>query len=179
MIRGKLTELIKPEIKDMPLLSKWRNDPENRRFYREYEEKSIEDQIYWYHEIMNKDNTWYHFCVRPIGETKIIGIVMLNHIHWVNKTGEFGITIGEKKYQGKGFGSDALLTLLNYGFFELNLNRIWCEVFSNNPAIELYKKIGFREEGKLRSHIFKNNEFLDSYILGILKHEFISIYKKG
>lgn len=177
MIRGELIELIKPELKDMPLLSKWRNDPENRKFYREYQEKSIEDQIYWYHEIMNKDNTWYHFCVRPIGETKIIGIVMLNHIHWVNKTGEFGITIGEKEFLGKGYGKDALLTLFRYGFFELNLNKIWCEVYSNNSAIEMYKKIGLKEEGVLRANVFKHNKYLDSHLLGMLKDEFIAIYK--
>ena len=176
MLKGKLIELVKPELKHMPLLSKWRNNPENRKFYREFEEKSIEDQIYWYHEIMNKDNTWYHFCIRPIGEAKIIGIVMLNHIHWVNKTGEFGITIGDKEFQGKGYGSDALLTLLLYGFFELNLNRIWCEVYSNNPAIDLYKKIGFQEEGRLRSHIFKQNKYYDSFLLGMLKSEFQKKY---
>lgn len=176
MLKGKLIELVKPELKDMPLLSKWRNEPENRKFYREYEEKSIEDQIYWYNEVMNKDNTWYHFCVRLKGRTKIIGIVMLNHINWVNKTGEFGITIGNKEFQGKGYGSDALLTLLRYGFFELNLNRIWCEVYSNNPAYKLYKKIGFKEEGKLRSHIFKNNNYYDSFILGMLKKEFQEKY---
>ena len=87
---------------------------------------------------MNKDNTWYHFCIRPIGEAKIIGIVMLNHIHWVNKTGEFGITIGDKEYHGKGYGSDAFNTP-SIWIFELNLNRIWCEVYSNNPAMTFIK----------------------------------------
>lgn len=176
MIKGKKIDLVKPSLEDMPLLSEWRNNPDNRKFYREFEEKNLEDQIEWFHQVMNKDKTWFHFCVRPKNKNKNIGIVMLNHIHWVNGTGEFGITIGDQEYQGKGYGKDALLTLLQYGFSELNLNRIWCEVYSNNPAIGMYKSIGFKEEGKLRSHVFKNNQYHDTFILGMLKEEFQKLY---
>ena len=45
-------------------------------------------------------------------------------------------------FRGKGIGSDALRTLMKYGYEEINLNKIWCEVFSNNDAIDIYRKIG-------------------------------------
>ena len=106
------------------------------------------------------------------GEQKIIGVVFLNHIHPVHRTGEFGITLADPDYRGKGLGRDALLTILSYGFNELNLNRIWCEVYSNNSSINLYRKIGFKQEGVLRKHIYKNGEYLDSIMMGMLKSEF-------
>ena len=69
-----------------------------------------------------------------------------------------------------------LETLIKYGFEELNLNRIWCEVYSNNDSIHLYRKIGFKDEGILRQHVFKNGEYLDSYVLGMLKTEYNEKY---
>ena len=105
--------------------------------------------------------------------SRIIGIVCLNHIHFHNRTGEFGITLADDEYRGKGFGKDILLTIINYGFKELNLNRIWCEVYSNNNSIHLYKKLGFVSEGILREHVYKNGKYLDSIII-ILKKNSIS-----
>ena len=172
MIIGNKIILSKPVREDMPKLLEWRNNPNHRKYYREYRESNIEDQITWYENIMMKDPSWHHFVVKPINSNKIIGVVFLNHIHPVYKTGEFGITLGDPEYRGKGYGRDMLETLIKYGFEELNLNRIWCEVYSNNDSIHLYRKIGFKDEGILRQHVFKNGEYLDSYVLGMLKTEY-------
>ena len=178
MILGKLTTLSKPQKEDMPLLLGWRNNPNHRKYYREYRESNLEDQLNWYENIMMKDPTWHHFIVRPIDNLdKIIGIAFLNHIHPIYKTGEFGITLADPEYRGKGYGKDMLITLIKYGFDQLNLNRIWCEVYSNNNSIYLYRKIGFKDEGILRQHVFKDGEYLDSYILGMLKNEYNEKYK--
>lgn len=177
MIQGKKIILTKPLKEDMPLLLKWRNNPDNRKYYREYRESNLEDQMGWYENIIMKDPTWHHFVVKPIDSNKIIGVVFLNHIHPIYKTGEFGITLGSPEYRGRGYGKDMLITLIKYGFEELNLNRIWCEVYSNNESIHLYRKIGFKDEGILRQHVFKNGEYLDSYMLGMLKGEYNEKYK--
>jgi UDP-4-amino-4,6-dideoxy-N-acetyl-beta-L-altrosamine N-acetyltransferase len=177
MIKGKKIELHKPERDDMILLLEWRNNPDHRKYYREYRESTLEDQLNWYDNVMTKDDTWHHFIAKPIGVEKVIGVVFLNHIHPVYRTGEFGITLGDPNYRGKGFGKDMLLTILEYGFNELNLNRIWCEVYSNNESVHMYRKIGFKDEGVLRSHVYKNGEYIDSLILGMLKSEYNEIYK--
>jgi UDP-4-amino-4,6-dideoxy-N-acetyl-beta-L-altrosamine N-acetyltransferase len=178
MIIGELVYLTKPSKEDMPKLLEWRNDPSNRRYFREYRETNLEDQLNWYKNVMMKDPTWHHFMVKPISNPdKTIGIVLLNHIHPIYRTGEFGITLGDPEYRGKGYGKDMLLTLIKYGFDQLNLNRIWCEVYSNNESIHLYRKIGFKDEGILRQHVFKDGEYLDSYMLGMLKSEYQQLYK--
>jgi len=177
MIKGELISLTKPSREDMPLLLKWRNNPDHRKYYREYRESNLEDQIKWYEDVMMKDSTWHHFVVKPINADKIIGVAFLNHIHSVYRTGEFGLTLGDPEFRGKGYGKDMLLTLLKYGFTELNLNRIWCEVYSNNSSIHLYRKIGFKDEGILRENVFKEGKYLDSYVLGMLKKEYNKLYK--
>jgi UDP-4-amino-4,6-dideoxy-N-acetyl-beta-L-altrosamine N-acetyltransferase len=178
MIIGNLVVLEKPNKESMSLLLEWRNNPKHRKYYREYKETSIEDQLNWYENILLKDDSWHHFIVKPLDNlNKIIGVVFLNHIHPIYRTGEFGITLGDPEYRNKGYGKDMLLTLIEYGFNQLNLNRIWCEVYSNNESIHLYRKIGFKDEGILRQHVFKDGEYLDSYILGMLKNEYNERYK--
>ena len=39
----------------------------------------------------------------------IIGVVFLNHIHAHYRTGEFGITLADDSYRGKGYGKDMLI----------------------------------------------------------------------
>ena len=178
MITGNLVTLSKPQKEDMPLLLEWRNDPNNRKYFREYRETNLEDQLNWYENIIMKDPTWHHFIVKPILEpNKVIGVVLLNHIHPIYRTGEFGITLGDSEYREKGYGKDMLLTLIKYGFNQLNLNRIWCEVYSNNTSIHMYRKIGFKDEGILRQTVYKDGEYLDSYILGMLKSDYELLYK--
>lgn len=177
MIRGSLVNLYKPTREDMKKLSEWRNEPDHRKYYREYKESNLEDQMNWYENIMMKDQSWHHFVAKPHNSDEPIGVVFLNHIHPIYRTGEFGITLADHRFRKKGYGKDMLITLIQYGFEELNLNRIWCEVYSNNDSINLYRKIGFKDEGCLREHVFKNGKYLDSYILGMLKSEYETIYK--
>jgi RimJ/RimL family protein N-acetyltransferase len=69
-----------------------------------------------------------------------------------------------------------LLTLIDYGFNQLNLNKIWCEVYSNNSSIHLYRKIGFQDEGLLKQQVFKDGNYLDSHLLGMLRSEYMQRY---
>jgi UDP-4-amino-4,6-dideoxy-N-acetyl-beta-L-altrosamine N-acetyltransferase len=177
MIIGNLVKLEKPNKDDMQQLLIWRNMPNHRKYYREYKESNIDDQMNWYENI-KYDQSWHHFVSKPLDNpSKVIGVAFLNHIHPVYRTGEFGITLGDPDYRGRGYGKDMLLTLIQYGFDELNLNRIWCEVYSNNDSINLYRKIGFKDEGCLRQHVYKNGEYLDSHILGMIRSEYLEKYK--
>ena len=48
-------------------------------------------------------------------------------------------------------------------------------VFANNcAAIACYKKVGFREEGRLREWVYKDGKYVDKIYMGILAHEFES-----
>ena len=70
-----------------------------------------------------------------------------------------GIIIGEREYWGRGFGSEAIIALLEYAFSELNLNQVYLRTFFDNKrAIAAFHKVGFREirrmnEGKERLRI--------------------------
>lgn len=175
MLRGKKVFLDLVHQEDLALLLSWRNNPEYRQYYREYKELSMEQQLRWYENKILNDDSWQYFTIKNSPSENAIGVVGLTSIHPIYKTAEFAITIGDKKYRNGGYGSDALRVLIKYGFEQLNLNRIWCEVYSNNKSIDMYRHIGFKDEGKLRESVFKNNKYLDSYILGMLRIEYEEI----
>ena len=108
---------------------------------------------------------------------KLLGHCGLYYIDWIHRFGEFGIYIGDDDFRSGGYGSDALRTLIGYGFNDLNLNKIWCEVYDNNDALKVYEHIGFVYEGKMRQNYFNEGKYWDAHILSMLKEEYEKKYK--
>ncbi len=85
--------------------------------------------------------------------------------------------IGDKSYWSRGYGTDAIVTLLRFGFDEVNLHRVALEVNEDNArAIACYRKCGFVEEGRLRDHRFRRGEYRDTLIMGVLAGEFRALH---
>lgn len=96
-----------------------------------------------------------------------------DYIDWKNRNAELGITIGEKAYWGQGYGTDAIRTLLDLAFREMNLHRIFLRVDEDNArGIRCYEKVGFRQEGTLRDATFKEGTYQSQHVMSILKSEF-------
>lgn len=176
MLLGKKIYLSEIKEESLEALRVWRNDESLRVFFREYHEITQEMQTKWFNECVKNTEKQFNFEIRILQPDELIGHCSLNYVSWTNRTAEFGIYIGPKNMRGHGYGSDALLTLLRYGFNELGLNRIFCEVFSMNAAIETYRKIGFKDEGVLREHHFTDGKFIDSFMLGMLKREWNELH---
>ncbi len=103
-----------------------------------------------------------------------IGNTGLHNISWIDRYGILGIMIGEKKFWGKGYGTEATKLMLDYAFNRLNLERVELSVYEfNERAIKCYLKAGFKEEGRLRRRRFKDGRYWDEIVMGILKEEWI------
>lgn len=172
MIYGEKTILGPINEQHLPIMIEFRNKPELRQNFREYRLINWEHQYKWWQDKVCNDDSWEYFVIHPIGELKVIGMAGLTYIHRVNRSAEFAIAIGADEYRGKGYGGDALKALIRYGFNELNLHRIYCEVFSNNQAISLYQKLGFIEEGVLRDTYFFDGKYWNSHFLAMLEDRF-------
>ena len=80
--------------------------------------------------------------------------------------------IGEKNYWGQGFGTETTSLMLELGFNTLNLQRITLRVFADNErARNVYRKLGFVEEGRLRRDRFFDGEYCDTIMMSILREE--------
>lgn len=99
-----------------------------------------------------------------------VGVCGFTDIDRVNQRAEFSLYIAPK-YQREGYATAALQTLLDHGFLHQNFNCIWGESFDGNPAIELFKKIGFKEEGRRRQFYYREGMFIDAVLVSVLKEE--------
>jgi RimJ/RimL family protein N-acetyltransferase len=109
-----------------------------------------------------------------IGENKsqLIGSIDISSIDLKNNHAEIGMAIGDKNYWGKGIGTESVKLILNYCFVTLNLNKVYLDVWEDNiRAIKCYQKCGFKTDGLLRQHVFKDNKYYSKIIMSILKSE--------
>jgi len=110
--------------------------------------------------LINKQNN------KPIGEC---GFHTWNKTH--NRT-ELFYLIRKDSDKQKGFMSEALKTVLDFGFNELNLHRIEALVGSSNiPSIKLLIRYGFTKEGTMREDYVINGKNQDSDCYSLLKWE--------
>jgi RimJ/RimL family protein N-acetyltransferase len=110
---------------------------------------------------------------------KLIGCCSFKNIDQLNQTAEIGIYIGNKSYWNKGYGSEALTILLDYGFKALNLHNVLLTVFDfNEGAKRCYEKVGFKEIGIRREGLFRNLKKHDIIYMDILCNEFYENNKK-
>ena len=108
----------------LPLYTKWFNDFEvTRTLLRGWRPMTAEAEERWYERASAAEEgmnftIWERATLRPIGNT---GLMEVSH---VDRTAEFGIVIGEKDCWGKGYGTEATMLMLDYGFFALNLHNV-------------------------------------------------------
>jgi phosphoglycolate phosphatase len=116
-----------------------------------------------------------NFSYAILGENQeFIGIVELFNISWKNRRAELSIAI-EAPLRGKGYGYEAINKILELGFKEHGMNRIWLRVIeTNNKAIDLYKKAGFLQEGICRTESLRNAQFVNQIQMSILVMEWIN-----
>ena len=119
------------------------------------------------------------FAVRLLENDELLGNIGFNSLDMVNRNGVLGVLIGNPKHQRKGYGTEALKLILDYGFSFLNLRNIALNVFEyNEVAYKLYKKAGFKEAGRLRKAVEIMGKTYDVIIMDMLKEEFQSVYIK-
>ncbi len=171
MIKGKKIYLCAVEEQSIEQLREWRNTPNLRQYFREYREINSTMQKDWFHNRVMKNKDQVDFEIRDQKTNTLLGHCGLYYINWISRKAEFTVYIGNKHYRSGGYGSDALRTLFKYGFEQLNLNKIWCEVYSNNQAINIYRHLGFVDEGCLRQNYYNDGKYWDSYLLGLLRDE--------
>ncbi len=103
----------------------------------------------------------------------LLGNCSLFNFDFHNSSAELGIFIGSEKHLGKGYGTEAINLLLDYGFNILNLNNVMLDVYSyNTRAIKSYLKCGFKFIGRRREAKMIGRKKFDQIFMDILANEF-------
>ena len=173
MLKGKRIKLAPLDRKYIDLFLKWFNDPEITQYLTMYKPLTRDWEEEWFDALTHKEDAVY-FSIHVIKEESepIIGNCAIQNINSKDRTASCGITIGEKEYQNKGYGTEAIELLVYYGFNTLNLNRIELSVYDfNSRAFKTYRKVGFVEEGRKRQARYHNGNYQDEIIMAILRED--------
>ena len=171
-LAGRLVRLRPFTDADVPLLHKWFNDAEVLHWLHLSEDppevmKSIEAHRQRWERI--RDNPGHLSWVIERKDGKPIGELGLLNINLVQRRAELGISVGEKEYWGRGYGTDAIHTLLRHAFAEMGLRRVGLITDEDNGrGIRCYEKCGFVREGLLRAHRLRYGRPINMVQMGVL-----------
>lgn len=175
MLLGRRVRLRPVEKEDLPRFVKWFADPQIRIHLALYMPLSLaQEERWWERNITAGDTQVWAIDAQPpemaAGPWLHIGSCGFHNIDWRNRVGEAGIVIGAIDQWDRGYGTDALQTLIAWGFYTLNLNRVQVRVNAENArAIRCYEKVGLQVEGRLRQDHFYEGAYHDVLIMAVLR----------
>lgn len=148
----------------------WANDPELNRLILRSGHVGEDDQRRWY-ERLQGDPSRLVFAVYSQGaHAGNTGFYNLDRTH---RRAEFWILLGQAQSRGRGLGSAVLARMLQLGFSELGLNKIFLHVGEGNQAaLRLYEKFGFRRESLLREHYLIEGAWVNVLGMSLLRSEY-------
>ncbi len=165
--------LRKLEPKDTEFFYKAKNNPEVSSwlggFNSGYSKRQIEEWIDF--NSAGKSDLVYAIVDEADEAVGQVGLYKIDHRI---RSAEFAIMVGVPELWGTGLGTLITHLVLAHGFKNLNLNRIYLELLETNErAMKLYEKVGFKFEGRRRQAQFKHGRYLDVIEMGLLANEYL------
>ena len=173
MLRGTLVYLRPAERDDIPYFVSWLSDATTTRYIalRSPIGRAMEER--WFDELLEKHGSdrWF-FVICRLVDRRPVGSLDFHEVDAINGSAGLGIIVGDPADTGHGYGSDALATLISFGFDELRLERIWLDVNEGNERAErLYERLGFVREATFRHGEYRRGSFVDIHRMGLLRSE--------
>jgi RimJ/RimL family protein N-acetyltransferase len=169
MLKGKKTYLRAIETGDLKKLLEWRNKPAFRKFFREYRELNWDMQLSWFENSVMSDDTVRMFAILD-EDQELIGACGVCYINWVDRNADFSIYIGANDlYIDDDLTIDAAKILIKYSFEELNLHRLWAEIYDFDKAKKkMFDILGFELDGRHRETHWTGGKWVDSLYYSLL-----------
>jgi len=114
----------------------------------------------------DQEAIWWRFRLRSTGE--FVGYGGLFDISTEDHNAEIGYGF-HPEYWGRGFATEAVGTIVNYGFESLGLRRIFGLIDPENDAsMHVLEKLGFEREGIMRDACFARDRYWDQCLFAKL-----------
>lgn len=167
-LEGNKINLRTVEKEDMEFLRDNINNPEVRTYLTARKPVNIEQEREFFEKVIS-DEEDVHLAI--CSDEEIVGIISLEENQNEVRVAEIGLWI-DTEHHRNGYGSEAAELITDYGFNELNYHKILARAYEKNKGSnKIWKSLGFTREGTLREHIFREGEFEDANIYGLLEIE--------
>jgi len=180
LLNGELVSLGPLSKADIPNLTRWCNDPIALLLGGDdlIPITETRSEALWTKFIEEENDKRIFFTIYEKASMRPIGMCNLRDINTLHGTGELGILIGDAGDRGKGYGTETVALLADYGFTAFGLKNIWLDTLSvNTGAIRAYEKAGFREIGRRRAAHHFGNEVYDVVLMAGVPEEFYALHK--
>jgi RimJ/RimL family protein N-acetyltransferase len=173
LIRGRLVYLRPGERTDIALFVRWLSDARTTEHLalRSPIGQAMEER--WFEGMVDHHarDRWF-FVICRLDDDRPVGSIDLHELDLTNGSAGLGILIGDPADTSQGYGSDAIGALLDFGFGELRLERIWLDVYADNArALHVYERLGFILEATFRHGLFRHGHYEDDHRMAILRGE--------
>ena len=142
---------------------------------------SIDREAKWVEDIIMKDSaSVMYFAITEKDSDEIIGYTSISDIDYRNgKCFWSGIKLSPS-VSGKGYGFQTALKVLKYVFEELRMVRCIgnCQEF-HSAALNLMLKAGYKKEGLMRKYLYKNGEYINTWLLSMTDDEYKEVKKEN
>ena len=134
ILKGRTIILRSVKQSDLKLFRDWRNSAVIREFNTQFTLLNMVQQNFWFDSLSDKKKDKSMFAITEKNK-KVIG-------------------------HSKGFGTESLDLLLEYGFKELKLHRIVADILEfNHKSIVFFEKFGFKLDAVFRDYLFRNGKW--------------------
>ena len=151
------------------------NDPEMRVFLGGYFPVTRDVEREWIrsmNEQMSK-RRGFTFAIEKTASGNMVGSCGLHDIDWLSRGSILGVAVYPKDNWEKGYGTEALQLLIDFGWTHLNLRRIELSVHSHNPrAKHVYEKLGFREYGTAHKKYYMGGRYVDTHYMELFREDY-------
>jgi len=161
------------ERDDLPGFVQWLSDARTSRTLALISPLSQAHEERWFDQLLEQQgrDRW-HFVICLLADDRALGAIELFDYDPRNGSAGLGIVIGAPDDTGHGHGYDALRALIDFGFGELRLERIWLDVYDDNErARRVYQRVGFVHEGTLRHAAYRAGAHHDVHRMAILRDD--------
>lgn len=170
-IIGEKVYLSPRDINDAKKYTEWVNNYDTAKYINQI--TRIIDIQYEEEYLAKRKYDSYDFAIVDKETDELIGSIGLMNIDYIDRTAELGIFIGVEDHLSKGYGSDAIRILLDYGFNQLNLHNIMLKVYDfNKRAIKAYEKCGFKKYGEWKESHYFEGKYHNEILMNILKDDY-------
>ena len=141
---------------DTKYLKEWLMEPETRRWFPMEDEVEVDDAVM----------RWIAFhrykCSLTVTKEGIpcgIATLYLQPYKKLADQCEFGIIVGEK-YRNMGIGSYLMSSVMHLAKEKFKVELLHLQVYAENPAMNLYRRFGFKEFGRQNAWIKEQDRFV-------------------
>jgi diamine N-acetyltransferase len=180
LLKGKLVSLGPLQKSEVPFLTRWYNDPITLLLGGDdlIPTSEARSEALWTKFIEEENDKRIFFTMYEKTSMRPIGMCNLRDIDTRLGTGELGIIIGDAGDRGKGYGSETVSLLVDYGFTAFGLTNIWLDTLSSNTAaIRAYEKAGFKEIGRRRGSHRIGTRVYDTVLMDCIPADFYALHE--